>query len=170
MAERIFKHEQDEPPDVRTLNPDVPADLVAVMHQMLQKKPADGYQTPSGLLADLENPHGVKVYQSQSDGLSRLADLAEEESSRPAEPHTRVRSEPVTDLAADVAADVVDDLAEVPEEEVLIPAGKRTKRFRDQDAPPRAVAVGEADGARGAGAGKPGLNPIWWIIPSVSVL
>src|SRR5439155_18894403 len=68
------------------------------------------------------------------------------------------------------AADVVDDLAEVPEEEVLIPAGKRTKRFRDQDAPPRAGAAGDADGARGAGAGKPGLKPIWWIIPSVSVL
>jgi tetratricopeptide (TPR) repeat protein len=40
-------------PDVRRYNPSVSADLVAILRRMLAKKPADRYQTPADLLADL---------------------------------------------------------------------------------------------------------------------
>jgi tetratricopeptide (TPR) repeat protein len=50
LTERIYKHLDTEPPDIQTLNPDVPADLAAVLRRMLAKKPTDRYQTPAELL------------------------------------------------------------------------------------------------------------------------
>src|SRR5262245_37845667 len=86
MAERIYKHVEADPPDIRTLNPDVPAALVTVLGKMLQKRPENRYQSPFDLVQDLENLDGVQPSPSRGDGLSRLAELAEEEASRPAEP------------------------------------------------------------------------------------
>jgi serine/threonine protein kinase len=53
MPERLYKHAEQEPLDVRTLNPAVPDDLAAILHRMLAKKPEDRYQTPTELLGDL---------------------------------------------------------------------------------------------------------------------
>jgi hypothetical protein len=53
LTERIYKHAEAEPPDVRDVNPDVPADLVRVLRKLLAKQPADRYQTPIELLTDL---------------------------------------------------------------------------------------------------------------------
>ncbi len=50
LTERLYKHLRDDPPDVRSFNPDVPPDLVAVLRRMLEKKPKDRYQTPEDLL------------------------------------------------------------------------------------------------------------------------
>jgi serine/threonine-protein kinase len=55
LAERVYKHAEAPPPDPRVLNPSVPAWLVAVLDRMLAKKPADRYQAPAELLADLSN-------------------------------------------------------------------------------------------------------------------
>lgn len=54
IAERVICHLKKDPPDIRTLNEIVPDDLAAILHRMLAKKPADRYQTPAELLADLE--------------------------------------------------------------------------------------------------------------------
>jgi len=54
-AERLLKHVEQAPPDVRVVNPAVPAGLIAVLEHMLAKNPADRYQTPLELLHDLEN-------------------------------------------------------------------------------------------------------------------
>jgi hypothetical protein len=53
LTERIYKHAEAEPPDIRRLNPLVTPELAAVLKRMLAKKPADRYQTPAELLADL---------------------------------------------------------------------------------------------------------------------
>jgi serine/threonine protein kinase len=52
-TERVFKHIEAEPPDIRQLNPQVPERLTAVMRRMLAKKPDDRYQTPAELLDEL---------------------------------------------------------------------------------------------------------------------
>ncbi len=50
LGERLYKHMQVEPPDVREFNPDVPDGLWAVLRRMLAKRPDDRYQTPAELL------------------------------------------------------------------------------------------------------------------------
>jgi serine/threonine-protein kinase len=56
LTERIYKHIEAEPPDVRTLNPNVPPGLAAVLKRLLQKQREDRYQTPADLLRELEDP------------------------------------------------------------------------------------------------------------------
>ncbi len=54
LTERLYKHIEAEPPDVRQVNPAVSDDVLAVLRRMLAKKPADRYQTPAELLDELE--------------------------------------------------------------------------------------------------------------------
>jgi serine/threonine protein kinase len=53
LSERVYRHAEAPPPDVQHLNPSVPDWLRAVLDRMLAKKPADRYQSPQELLADL---------------------------------------------------------------------------------------------------------------------
>jgi serine/threonine protein kinase len=53
LAERLYKHLETDPPDIRELNPEVPAALARVLRRMLAKKPDDRYQTPRKLLRAL---------------------------------------------------------------------------------------------------------------------
>jgi serine/threonine-protein kinase len=50
LAERVLKHLEAEPPDVRQFNPEVPDGLWAVLRRMLAKRPDDRFQTPADLL------------------------------------------------------------------------------------------------------------------------
>jgi serine/threonine protein kinase len=60
LTERLLKHVEAEPPDVKSFNPKIPDGLVAVLKRMLAKKPDDRYQTPAELLQDLEHlPRGT---------------------------------------------------------------------------------------------------------------
>jgi serine/threonine protein kinase len=53
LAERLYKHLEADPPDIREVNPAVPAGLSRILRKMLAKKPADRYQTPRKLLRAL---------------------------------------------------------------------------------------------------------------------
>jgi tetratricopeptide (TPR) repeat protein len=53
LGERLLKHLQDDPPDVRQFNPDVPNAFWSVLQRMLAKNPEDRHQTPAELLDDL---------------------------------------------------------------------------------------------------------------------
>jgi hypothetical protein len=53
LAERIFKHAEAEPPDVRQFNRRVTPGQVAILRRMLAKKPEDRYQAPAELIKDL---------------------------------------------------------------------------------------------------------------------
>jgi eukaryotic-like serine/threonine-protein kinase len=79
LPERITKHAEADPTDIRTLNAAVPDGLVVVLGKMLQKKPKDRYQTPAELIHDLENSDKLKVYESKSEAMAKLAELAKEE-------------------------------------------------------------------------------------------
>ncbi len=54
LGERILKHLQEEPPDVRQLNPLVSAEMWTLLRRMLAKKPEDRFQTPAELLKALK--------------------------------------------------------------------------------------------------------------------
>src|SRR5262249_25656640 len=79
LTERIYKHVEAEPPDVRDVNPAVSAGLVAILRRMLEKKPEDRYQTPQELLDDLENPDALV-------GTPALAAIVEERRPTPMTP------------------------------------------------------------------------------------
>jgi serine/threonine protein kinase len=53
IPEKLFKHHEAPPPDVRLVNPDVPLPVVYMLRRMLAKKPANRYQTPAELLQDV---------------------------------------------------------------------------------------------------------------------
>ncbi|HEV3116714.1 MAG TPA: serine/threonine-protein kinase, partial [Gemmataceae bacterium] len=55
MTERLLKHVEATPDDVRKFNPQVPPGIVVVLNKMLAKRPQDRYQTPQELLNDLEH-------------------------------------------------------------------------------------------------------------------
>jgi serine/threonine-protein kinase len=62
LAERIYKHMEVPPADVRDVRPDVPAGMWSVLKKMLAKKPEDRFQTPKELLSALgrlEDPQFV---------------------------------------------------------------------------------------------------------------
>jgi serine/threonine protein kinase len=82
LGERLFKHMQAEPADVRQFNPDVPDGLWAVLQRMLAKQPEDRYQTPAELLDTLLSlgvpggaPPGAPAAAAVSD-IERRAALA----------------------------------------------------------------------------------------------
>jgi serine/threonine protein kinase len=54
ILERVYKHVQDELPDIRQFNPAIPEGVVQILGKMLAKHPSDRYQTPAELLVDLE--------------------------------------------------------------------------------------------------------------------
>lgn len=53
LGERLVKHLEAPPPDVRAFNPAVSASFYCVLLRMLAKKPEDRYPTPAALLVDL---------------------------------------------------------------------------------------------------------------------
>jgi serine/threonine-protein kinase len=59
LIEKLTKHINAEPPDIRQLNPLVGDDLQYVLDRMLRKRPAERYQTPVELLRDLLNPEQI---------------------------------------------------------------------------------------------------------------
>lgn len=54
LGERILKHLQEEPPDVRQFNPLVSEEMWALMQRMLAKRAEDRFQTPAQLLTALK--------------------------------------------------------------------------------------------------------------------
>lgn len=54
LGERLVKHLEMPPPDVRFFNPKVSSAFWAILEKMLAKKPDDRYATPADLLRDLK--------------------------------------------------------------------------------------------------------------------
>lgn len=54
LGERILKHLQEDPPDVRQFNPQVSEEMWALMRRMLAKNAEDRFQTPTELLKALK--------------------------------------------------------------------------------------------------------------------
>lgn len=81
MTNKLHAHATAKIPDPREINESVPEPIVAVLHKMMAKKPADRYQTPKELLEDLNNSN-LRRTKMSSEGLSALAKEVSEESGR----------------------------------------------------------------------------------------
>jgi serine/threonine-protein kinase len=93
IPERLLKHANDEPPDVRRLSPRVSEAFCAVLRRMLAKDPADRYPTPSALLKDLIRLESTAPVTG-TDVLAGLA-MGDDEEPEP-EPRPRRRA-PITE-------------------------------------------------------------------------
>ncbi len=55
LTNKMYAHATKARPDLRTINPDIPAATAVVLNRMMAIEPADRYQTPTELLDALEN-------------------------------------------------------------------------------------------------------------------
>jgi serine/threonine protein kinase len=62
LPERILQHLQSPPPNIRHINAAVPDRVAHILETLLEKKPADRYQTPWDLLLDLEPIDRLREY------------------------------------------------------------------------------------------------------------
>src|SRR5262249_7522508 len=53
LTEKLIKHQLEEPEPLPQVRPDVPAQIVAVVQRMMNKRPEDRYQTPAHVAAAL---------------------------------------------------------------------------------------------------------------------
>ncbi|MGB8854894.1 MAG: serine/threonine-protein kinase [Pirellulales bacterium] len=61
MVQKLLQHQQEPPPAIESLRPDVPRGFGAILGRLMEKDPADRYQRPADLVADLlafANAHG----------------------------------------------------------------------------------------------------------------
>jgi serine/threonine protein kinase len=77
LGERVLKHLQEPPPDVRQFNPAVSADFWDVLQKMLAKDPDDRYATPAQLLVDLNRVSATVTDEERA--ASYLADTSRRE-------------------------------------------------------------------------------------------
>jgi eukaryotic-like serine/threonine-protein kinase len=101
LTERVLKHISEPAGDVRRLNPDVGPGLAAVLQRLLNKDPADRYQTPDSLLADLEvlsrsgdRPDSRPALLAEEPGLIPLDEETPSKNGRPP-PADTVHNEPI---------------------------------------------------------------------------
>jgi hypothetical protein len=53
MVQKLLQHQQDPPPAIESLRPDVPRRFGAILGRLMEKEPADRYQRPADLVVDL---------------------------------------------------------------------------------------------------------------------
>jgi serine/threonine-protein kinase len=53
MVQKLLQHQQDAPPAITAIRPDVPERLAAILARLMEKDPRDRYQRPAVLVADL---------------------------------------------------------------------------------------------------------------------
>jgi serine/threonine protein kinase len=53
VAQKLKRHQQEEPPSVRQLRPEVPEEVCQLLARMLAKRPEERFQTPGELIAAL---------------------------------------------------------------------------------------------------------------------
>ncbi|NDC63273.1 MAG: serine/threonine protein kinase, partial [Planctomycetia bacterium] len=53
MVQKLLQHQQDEPPAIETLRPDLPKRFATILSRLMAKQPEDRYQRPASLIGDL---------------------------------------------------------------------------------------------------------------------
>ena len=85
IGEKLYKQVHVMPTDPRELNPTIPDEVLAILGRLLQKDPAERYQTPAELLRELERLTHLTSRQP-TDILAALADGAVVRDDPPAHP------------------------------------------------------------------------------------
>jgi serine/threonine protein kinase len=75
MVQKLLQHQQEPPPSVEPLRPDVPARFAAAIVRLMAKDPADRYQRPADLIAELlgiAEQEGIDVSASRSSTVATV--------------------------------------------------------------------------------------------------
>lgn len=75
MLQKLLQHQGDKPPDIRQFVPDTPPFAAAIMEKMMAKDPADRYQKPEDLIADLNllaEEIGLKEHEQEEEEVRPL--------------------------------------------------------------------------------------------------
>lgn len=112
VTELVFKHAEEMPEDIRAINSAVPPGLGFVLKKMMAKKPADRYQTPTELLADLRRVGTLGSAAPNSEGTA-------EKSASPANSlqealRRRTQAEPRQCRGTDEQTSIDRDTAQIP--------------------------------------------------------
>ncbi|MEI6241744.1 MAG: hypothetical protein WCR51_15270, partial [Planctomycetia bacterium] len=152
MVQKLLHHQQEPPPAVEALRPDVPRRFAAAVARLMAKDPADRYQRPADLIADLL---GVAEDEGIDVSASRSSTVATVEPAGDAPPETASPLPwllPVAGLAAIVAglwwtsSTVRGPVTERRPPMVDTTADPRNATVTQRDAPPwRVVDVPEGD-------------------------
>jgi len=105
MVQKLLQHQQEVPPPIDSLRPDVPARFSAAVARLMEKAPEDRYQRPAELIADLlsiADECGIDVAASRSATVAVAEALVEPEKARSASRLPWLV--PLLGLAATVAA------------------------------------------------------------------
>ena len=136
LIEKVTRHANIEPPGIRSLNPDVPDDLVYILGRTLRKDPDQRYQTPLELLHDLLNPEKIPAEPALApldkpgaeDRTRHLADdLGQQSAAKPAKTTERQRVRPATTQRGG-ASKPADTLAEQQDNPHASPARRLGKK------------------------------------------
>jgi len=69
MVQKLLQHQQEQPPAIESLRPDVPRRFASAIMRLMAKDPDDRYQRPADLIADLlglAEEEGIDVSAAQS--------------------------------------------------------------------------------------------------------
>jgi serine/threonine-protein kinase len=102
MVQKLLQHQQEQPPDIGLLRPDVPTRFAQILARLMEKDPDDRYQRPADLVADLlafADDHGIEVAAPRSAAVATVTIAA-----RPPRPAVLPWLVPLLGLAAVVLA------------------------------------------------------------------
>lgn len=70
VLQKLLQHQGDEPPDIRSFQPNIPAEVAVLMQKMMAKDPRQRFQTPTALIDALV--HVAKMIGLQPTGPGKL--------------------------------------------------------------------------------------------------
>ena len=80
MVQKLLQHQQDPPPAIEALRPDVPKRFAQVLDRLMEKNPKDRYQRPADLVADLTtmaDDLGIELASPRPAAASSVEPVAE---------------------------------------------------------------------------------------------
>ncbi|MEI6036783.1 MAG: serine/threonine-protein kinase [Planctomycetota bacterium] len=85
MVQKLLQHQQDPPPAIALLRPDVPHEFAIVLSRLMEKDPANRYQSPRELVVDLvavAEQQGIDITASRPAMAAGIETVAEGKDSR----------------------------------------------------------------------------------------
>lgn len=80
MVQKLLQHQQDPPPAIEALRPDVPKRFAQILDRLMEKDPKDRYQRPAELVADLTtmaDDLGIELASPRPTAASSVESAAE---------------------------------------------------------------------------------------------
>jgi len=97
---KLLWHQTREPEPVRTLRPEVPEELAAVLERMIKKKPGDRYQTPAEVVAALKPWTSISIERPTDEEMPKTRAITYRLGLCPPPKHSLHSSSPAVSIPA----------------------------------------------------------------------